>query len=60
MNNVSDIDDQRPHLMIPGKQKAHVIPKSLIQDVIDGDKDITEIEEYYDFLPTILKEWLLE
>lgn len=58
MSNVTDINDQKPHLVIPGVQNVHVLPRSLIEDVINGDKDITEIEEYYDFLPTILKEWI--
>jgi len=58
MSNVTDINDQKPHLMIPGSVNVHVMPKSLIEDVINGKKDITDIEEYEDFLPTILKEWL--
>jgi len=58
MDKVVDIELQRPHLVVTGLVNTHVIPESLIQKVIDGDKDITEIEDYYDFLPTILKEWL--
>ncbi len=56
--SVEDLDDHRPHIMIPGKKNAHVIPRSCIEDVISGKKDITDIEEFEDFLPMILQEWL--
>ena len=59
MNNITNISDQKPHLMIPDiKGNAHVIPISLIEDVISGNICITELEDYQIIIPTILKEWL--
>jgi len=59
MNNITNISDHKPHLMIPDiSGDAHIIPVSLIEDVISGKKCITQIEEWQYILPTILKEWL--
>lgn len=55
---VTDISERMPHLKIPGIEKVHVLPAALIQDVADGKRDITQIDDWADFLPTICKEWL--
>ena len=58
MAKVSDIFTNQPHITIQGKNRVHVMPVSLIEDVIDGKMDITQIEDWQDFLPTILDDWL--
>lgn len=59
MSEVIALDDHRPHVTINGTSgKVHVIPVSTIQDVIEGARDITSIEDYEDIVPSILIEWL--
>jgi len=58
VSNVTAIQDHFPHLTIPAKKAVHVLPVSLIRDVIDGRKLILEIEGWEDFLPVILDDYL--
>jgi len=57
-SNVTNIRDHYPHLTIPTNNSVHVLPVSLIRDVIDGRKLIFEIEGWEDFLPVILNDYL--
>ncbi len=36
---------------------AHIFPLTLIQDVIDGKKKITELEDFEIIIRTIISEW---
>ena len=58
MGNCVDIDEYKPHLMIPGKIDVHVMPRVNIEKVANRKTNITQLEDYEDWLPTILKEWL--
>jgi len=58
MNNVHDISDHKPHIVLQTMKATRVLPVSLIKDVINGKKDITDIEDYEDILSAILTEWL--
>ncbi len=58
MGNVTDISEQRPHLTVQGKEAVHILPVSLIRDVAEGKKCITEIDYWEDFLPAILSDYL--
>ncbi len=55
---VVNIEEGQPHLTIKGLKGIHVIPESLIQDVIDRRKSITDIEGWEDFIPEIMGDWL--
>ena len=56
--NVSNIEDYKPHLTVNCGECVHVISISLIEDVISGKKDFTELERWDALLKTILKDWL--
>jgi predicted transcriptional regulator len=53
---IHDIADQRPHLMVVASDGAHVIPRALIQSVIDGKQPSTILTE--PVVQRIVEEWL--
>jgi hypothetical protein len=53
---IHDIADQRPHLMVVASDGAHVIPRALIQSVIDGKKPSSILTE--PVAQRIIEEWL--
>lgn len=55
---VENIDDFRPHLTVNCGKSVHVVPVALIEDVIAGKKDFTQIDDWVDLLKTILRDWL--
>lgn len=55
---VSNIEDVKPHLTINCGDKVHVVPVSLIEDVIEGRKDLTQIDDWENLARKILQEWL--
>lgn len=58
MSKVVVLEEVRPHISIVGLSgNVHVIPYSLLNRVITGKTDITQIEEYSDIMPTIINEW---
>jgi len=56
--SISTIDDYRPHLTVNCGESVHVVPVALLEDVISGKKDFTQIEQWDVLLKTILKDWL--
>lgn len=58
MGTIIEISEKQPHLTINGKNAVHVLPVSLVRDVIEGRKCITQIDEWNDFLPAILTDYL--
>lgn len=58
-DNIVHIFDHRGRwITIAGVKDAHVYPLSMIEDVASGKIDITDIEDYQDIIPVIIKEWL--
>ncbi|MGN8276786.1 hypothetical protein [Pseudomonas sp. SMN5] len=55
---VHDIADHRPHLMVVASDGAYVIPRELIQSVIDGKKPSSILTELV--VRRIIEEWLQE
>lgn len=53
---VHDIADHRPHLMVVASDGAHVIPRSLVQSVIDGKQPSSILTE--PVVQRIIEEWL--
>lgn len=53
---IHDIADQRPHLMVSASDGAHVIPRALVQSVIDGKQPSTILTE--PVVQRIIEEWL--
>jgi hypothetical protein len=56
--NVTHIEDHKPHLTVNCGETVHVIPVSLIEAVIAGKKDFTQIDDWEDLLKTILRDWI--
>ena len=56
--NVTHIDDHKPCLTVICGESVHVVPVALIEDVISGKKDFTQLEQWDVLLKTILKDWL--
>jgi len=51
--------EDQPHLTVQTRDgNVHVLPESLIQDVIDGKMEFTEIEAWRPLLQAILADWL--
>jgi len=57
-NNIRHISDNKPHLTVNCGESVHVIPVALIEDVIEGKKDFTQLDQWDVLLKTILKDWL--
>ena len=55
---VSSSDGHKPHLTVNCGESVHVVPVALIEDVIEGKKDFTQLERWDVLLKTILKDWL--
>ena len=53
---IHDIADQRAHLMVVASDGARVIPRALVQSVIDGDKPSSILTE--PVVRRIIEEWL--
>ncbi|CAI8809213.1 hypothetical protein [Pseudomonas chlororaphis] len=53
---IHDIADHRPHLMVVASGGAHVIPRSLVQSVIDGKQPSSILTE--PVVQRIIEEWL--
>ncbi len=53
---IHDIADQRPHLMVAASDGAHVIPRALVQSVIDGKQPSSILTE--PVVQRIIEEWL--
>jgi hypothetical protein len=58
MGDVIHIEAKQPHMTIPAiDKKIHVVPVSLIKDIIDGRKSITDLDGFEEIVPTIIEEW---
>jgi hypothetical protein len=53
---IHDIADQRPHLMVVARDGAHIIPRTLIQSVIDGKQPSAILTE--PVVQRVIEEWL--
>ncbi|MEW5700508.1 hypothetical protein [Pseudomonas synxantha] len=53
---IHDIADQRPHLMVVASDGVHVLPRELIQSVIEGKKPSAILTE--PVVRRIIEEWL--
>ena len=54
--SIHDISDQRPHLMVVASDGVHVLPRELIQSVIEGKKPSAILTE--PVVQRIIQEWL--
>lgn len=56
MVEVSDLSERLPHLTVPASDGVHVIPVSLIRDVIAGRQPASILSE--PVVQRIIEEWL--
>lgn len=56
MSTVEDITDHQPHLAVVASDGVHVIPHSLIRDVIAGRQPSSILTE--PLLQRIVEEWM--
>lgn len=54
--DILDIADHRPHLMVVASDGVHVLPRELIQSVIEGKKPSAILTE--PVVQRIIEEWL--
>ena len=54
--DILDIADHRPHLMVVASDGVHVLPRELIQSVIEGKKPSAILTE--PVFRRIIEEWL--
>lgn len=60
LKNIINLDEKRPHVNVTTTEgNVHVIPVSVIENIIDGDLDITELDDWKLIMKRILNEWLL-
>lgn len=59
MSKIVNLDENRRYLKITCEGGVHVLPVSLIEDVIAGKKEANHIERWDALLKVILQEWLV-
>ena len=57
-DNIVNIEEKLPHIVINCGERVHVLPRSLIVDVIEERKCITQIEGWNDIVKVILTGFL--
>lgn len=57
---IENLDDHRPHLALhdQDQKKAWCTPLSLLQEVANKERPITDIEDWEDFIPALIKDYL--
>lgn len=60
MAKVTRLDDYRPHVaMSCPDYTVHILPLSLIDDIVDGKRSIDDIDDRDMVIRAILADWLL-
>ena len=59
MGEIIDIEEFRSHLVVPTPDgNAHVLPKSLMEDLIEGRREIEDVDDWKMIIRTVIGEWL--
>jgi hypothetical protein len=59
MGEVLNIEEYKDHVTLYDiNGAAHVVPVAFFLEVRDGKRDITELENYKNIMPSIIEEWL--
>jgi len=58
MSSVTDISERKPHVTIQGLNGIHVLPLSVLHDVVERKICITSIDDWADFLPEMLNDFI--
>lgn len=57
-SNIVNLEEYMPHIVVNCGEQVHVLPKTLIEDVIEGKKCITQIEGWEDIVKVVLTGFL--
>ena len=57
-DSVVEMSDYKPHVVIQGLERVHVISMQTIQNVANRKLVWSKIEDSDDMIPAILQEWL--
>ena len=57
---IIDIDDWRASMIIqtPKTQRVHLVPVSFFEDVAEGKRKITDLDDWESITEIIITEWL--
>lgn len=56
---IKNLDDYRPHMVIPRLDGVvSVMPRSVIEDIVNGKLKITDVDDWDIITRTIFQEWL--
>jgi len=55
---VINLDEKRPHVVLPGLSAVHVVPLQLLQRMATWGIKVSEVDDFDDFIPLIIREWL--
>jgi len=58
MTQIANIDAYRPHLVIYTEDEAIVVPVAVIQKIVDGEMDVTDMDDFQSLIKAILADWL--
>lgn len=54
---IVELADYRPHMVIQGEGKQHVIPVAMIEAIVAGKLKLSEIDEADSIIQAIVREW---
>jgi hypothetical protein len=55
---IISLDERRPHLVISGKLSTHIVPVVMLEKMVRGDLNISDIDDAQDIFEKITDEWL--
>ena len=59
MGEIINIEEFRSHLVVLTPDgNAHVLPKSLMEDLIEGRREIEDVDDWKMIIRAIIGEWL--
>ena len=50
--------DPNESVALPGLSAIHVVPLSLLRRMATGEIKVSEVDDFDDFIPLIIREWL--
>lgn len=58
MSDVTSLDSVRPHLTVPVDGAVITMPLAVLEDFIEGRKQLCDIDKGEDIARAIVKDWL--
>jgi len=54
---IVELADYRPHMVIQGEGKQHVIPVAMVEAIVAGKLKLSEVDEADSIIQAIVREW---